>query len=148
MEISIYFNCSDPEQAAALLHLALKELGTKEPQRSVEVELPASVAPPEMPREVAGRAVYADPADPNPATITPQAASTAPSPGIVPTAPAPTITGELVAKAGADLIRSNPAARDGLMALLQKYGVPYAQALKPDQIAPFAADMRALGAQI
>lgn len=86
---------------------------------------------------------------PNPATITPPAAMTAPTaPGAVPTTPAPGITGDMVAKAGADLIAANPQAMGPLNALLQKYGVGCAQELRPDQIGPFATEMRGLGAKI
>ena len=74
---------------------------------------------------------------------------TAPTaPAAVPTSPAPEITGDMVAKAGADLIAANPANMGPLNALLQKYGVSCAQELRPDQIGPFATEMRALGAKI
>jgi hypothetical protein len=92
----------------------------------------------------------------SPAVTIPVGATTAQSslPAIVPTTPAPQITGDMVAKAGADLIRDDagkPAdqrAYPKLMALLQKYGVGCAQELRPDQIGPFATEMRALGAKI
>lgn len=84
-----------------------------------------------------------------PATIPPAVAMTAPTaPAAVPTSPAPEITGDMVAKAGADLIAANPAAMAQLNGLLQKYGVGCAQELRPDQIGPFATEMRALGAKI
>lgn len=96
---------------------------------------------------------------PSPAMTTPSPAQTAPSPAqtapaapaaptAVPTTPAPQITGDMVAKAGADLLAQNPAAMPQLMGLLQKYGVGCAQELKPEQIGPFATEMRALGAKI
>ena len=77
-----------------------------------------------------------------------RAANSAPIPTAVPVSPAPQITGEMVAKAGADLISSNPSTWGPLNALLQKYGVGCAQELKPDQIGAFATEMRALGANI
>lgn len=84
-----------------------------------------------------------------PALTTPAAATIAPTaPTAVPTSPAPQITGDMVAKAGADLIAVNPAAMGPLNALLQKYGVGCAQELRPDQIGPFATEMRALGARL
>ena len=85
---------------------------------------------------------------PSPVMTTPGVAQTAPTPVAVPTTPAPGITGDMVAKAGADLIAANPAAMAQLNALLQKYGVGCAQELRPDQIGPFATEMRALGARI
>ena len=76
------------------------------------------------------------------------AESTIAIPTAVPTSPAPQITGDMIAKAGADLIVSNPAAMGPLNSMLQKYGISCAQELKPDQIGAFATEMRALGAKI
>lgn len=66
----------------------------------------------------------------------------------VPTSPAPEITGDMVAKAGADLLTTNPGTLAALNGLLQKYGVSCAQELRPDQIGAFATEMRGLGAKI
>lgn len=56
----------------------------------------------------------------------------------------------MMANSGANLITiaANPAVMGQLNALFQKYGVGCAQELRPDQIGPFATEMRALGARI
>lgn len=83
------------------------------------------------------------------APVTPPAIPSAPvGTAAVPLAPAPAISLEQVAKAGADLISGNPAKMQELVALLQRFGVPAVQALKPDQIGAFATELRGLGAQI
>lgn len=84
------------------------------------------------------------------APVTPPPVAAAPIPAVaaVPLAPAPVISLEQVAKAGADLISGNPAKMQELVALLQRFGVPAVQALKPDQIGAFATELRGLGAKI
>lgn len=79
---------------------------------------------------------------------TPPAAPVAPVPTAVPVAAAPAITLEQVAKAGADLISAAPAKMPELLALLKQYDVPAVNALKPEQVGPFATALRGLGAKI
>lgn len=79
---------------------------------------------------------------------TPPAAPVAPVPTAVPVATAPAITLEQVAKAGADLISAAPAKMPELLALLKQYDVPAVNALKPEQVGPFATALRGLGAKI
>lgn len=67
---------------------------------------------------------------------------------VVPTTAAPSITLEQLGKAGADLIAANPGMMQPLTALLQQFGVPSVQELRPDQIGAFATAMRGLGAKI
>lgn len=89
------------------------------------------------------------PAPTEPATpVTPPAAPVAPAPTAVPVAAAPAITLEQVAKAGADLISAAPAKMPELLALLKQYDVPAVNALKPEQVGPFATALRGLGAKI
>lgn len=76
------------------------------------------------------------------------AAPVAPAPTAVPVAAAPAITLEQVAKAGADLISAAPAKMPELLALLKQYDVPAVNALKPEQVGPFATALRGLGAKI
>lgn len=76
------------------------------------------------------------------------AAPVAPAPTAVPVAAAPAITLEQVAKAGADLISTAPAKMPELLALLKQYDVPAVNALKPEQVGPFATALRGLGAKI
>lgn len=165
MDINITIKCPDLPLAAAAIAKALmgvkdaEETPTPVTPQGAAVNAPAP-APSPTPAPVAGVPVTASPSEVNPTpgaqqTYIPAATMTAlgpvptvPSPTTVPTAPAPQITGDMVAKAGADLIAANPAAMPQLNGLLQKYGVGCAQELRPDQIGPFATEMRALGAKI
>ena len=145
MDINVTITCPDLPLAAAVFAKAVlghaekteEAIGHDKEGAVCDVPLPAvtPVQPPVSPTTAS-----------TPAMTTPPVATTAPT--SVPTTPAPAITGEAVAKAGADLIASNPAALNPLNALLQKYGVSCAQELRPDQIGPFATEMRALGARV
>lgn len=66
----------------------------------------------------------------------------------VPLAQAPTFTLEQVSKAGADLVTAQPGRMPELMNLLQQFGVQTVNALKPEQLGPFATALRGMGAQI
>ena len=89
------------------------------------------------------------PAPTEPATpVTPPAAPVAPVHTAVPIAAAPAITLEHVAKAGAELIGADPSKMPELLALLKQYDVPAVNALKPEQVGPFATALRGLGAKI
>lgn len=141
MDINVTIKCPDLPLAAAVLAKAIlreeyPENNPTVPSQDTVPTAPAPVNP--IPAELLNRVRTA------PVTVT-----TAPmAPAAVPTTPAPQITGDLVAKAGADLIAANPAAMGPLNGLLQKYGVSCAQELKPDQIGPFATEMRAMGARV
>lgn len=65
-----------------------------------------------------------------------------------PVAAAPSYTLDQVGKAGADLIAGHPEKMQALRTLLQQFGVPAVQALKPDQIGAFATALRGLGAAL
>lgn len=131
-----------PESIKAAMQAAPAQIVTQQPAAAPTASVQASVA--------------ANPIPGAQQSPIPAAAITAPAPtpaapsalGAVPTTPTPQITGGMVAKAGADLIAANPAAMAQLNGLLQKYGVGCAQELRPDQIGPFATEMRALGAKI
>ena len=69
-------------------------------------------------------------------------------PVMPPVAPAPAYTMEQVGKAGADLVAANPGMMPTLMGLMQKYGVTMVTDLKPEQLGPFATELRALGGKI
>ena len=105
----------------------------------------------------------AEPVNPEPVQAAPQPAPVAPvpKPQPVPTAaptPAPqpvqaapepqqkTITIDMLAAAGAPLVDQGKMQQ--LMALLNKYGVQAITQLTPDKYDAFAADLRAIGAQI
>ena len=142
MDITVTIKCPDLPLAAAVLAKAIlrEEYPENNPTVSSQDTVPTAPAPAPAPVNPTTAATLVTP--------THGAAQTAPTPAAVPTSPAPQITGDMVAKAGADLLAQNPAAMPQLMGLLQKYGVGCAQELKPDQIGPFATEMRALGARI
>lgn len=166
MEITVNIKCPDLALAAAALAKAIA--GTKDSgERPTPATPQAAVAsapthaPIQAPATFQAAPVTATPSEANPTagaqpSYTPAAAMTAPapvptapSPTAVPTSPAPQITGDMVAKAGADLLRdTNNAVYPQLMGLLQKYGVGCAQELRPDQLGAFATELRGLGAKI
>lgn len=140
MDINVTIKCPDLPLAAAVLAKAIlrEEYPENNPTVSSQDTVPTAPAPAPVNPTTAATLV----------TPTHGAVSTAPTPVAVPTTPAPAITGDMVAKAGADLLAQNPAALGQLNALLQKYGVSCAQELRPDQIGQFATEMRALGARV
>lgn len=138
MDINVTIKCPDLPLAAAVLAKAILREEYPENTPTVPSQDTAPTAPALVNPTTAATLV----------TTTHGAVSTAPTPVAVPTTPAPEITGDMVAKAGADLIAANPAAMGPLNGLLQKYGVGCAQELRPEQIGPFATEMRALGAKI
>ena len=168
MEITVNIKCPDLALAAAAFAKALSAFNpqiltpsadvspeaVKEVMQSAAVQIaPESVAPAQPENPTPGAQQSFTPAMSTPSTATtaptaPAAVPTSPAPAAVPTSPAPQITGDMVAKAGADLIAANPANMGPLNALLQKYGVSCAQELRPDQIGPFATEMRALRARL
>lgn len=97
-------------------------------------------------------------AAPTPPTVTTPAQASVPvaavpaaptiPPVSAPIAEAPSYTLAQVGKAGADLIAAHPEKMQALMALLQQFGVPSVQALKPDQVGAFATALRGLGATL
>lgn len=82
----------------------------------------------------------------------------APAPAVNTAAPAtesnvvplsgPTYTKDQVAKAGAELIQTNPAKLPELQGLLQQFGVPAVASLQDGQLGAFATALRGLGANI
>jgi len=84
---------------------------------------------------------------PVPTAPTP-AATPAPPPAQPPVAPPPTYTHEQIGKAGADLIAANPSLMPALMELLKRYGANMVTDLKPEQLGPFAIELRAMGAKL
>lgn len=158
MDINVTIKCPDLPLAAAAIAKAI--MGVKDAEETPTPAMPQAAAvnapvpaPSPMPAPVAGVPVTASPSETNPTpgaqqTYTPAAATTVPSPTAVPTTTAPQITGDMVASAGAEFIRDHREMLGPLNALLQKYGVTCATELRPDQIGPFATEMRALGAKI
>lgn len=165
MDINITIKCPDLPLAAAAIAKAL--MGVKDAEetpapvtpQAAAVNAPAP-APSPTPAPVAGAPATVSHSEAIPTPVVPQAYApaaamtapgpvpTAPSPTAVPTTTAPQITGDMVASAGAEFIRDHREMLGPLNALLQKYGVTCATELRPDQIGPFATEMRALGANI
>lgn len=87
---------------------------------------------------------------PAPVPVAAPAAPVQPAPvaPAVPLAAAPSFTVEQVGTAGAELLREHPEKMQDLLALLQQFGVPTVQALKPEQAGTFATALRGLGAKI
>lgn len=144
MDINVTIKCPDIVLAAesfarALFSIRPTTVETVNPETDKAVMQTSPGTIPTVPYTAAV------PTSPGPAVPVTENTSSA---AAVPTTPAPTITGDMVAKAGADLIAANPGAFGPLNALLQKYGVGCAQELRPDQIGPFATEMRALGARL
>lgn len=118
----------------------------------------ASAAPAQLPQQAAPAPVIPYPAQAVVAPATaPQPASVAiPSPAPAqPAAPvqmpqpapaAPAFTPEMIANAGANLLERGLMPQ--LMGLLQKFGVQAVTQLRQDQYPAFAAELRALGANI
>lgn len=154
MEINVTVSCPDLVHAAQLLSSAFNGVGggpaggTAKPASTKVFTADFADAP--VPHGMGVTPEVQPVANPTPATAMPAPvqAPTAPSAIAVPTAAIPQITGDMVAKAGADLIAANRAVMPALNALLQKYGVSCAQELRPDQVGAFATEMRALGAKI
>ena len=65
---------------------------------------------------------------------------------MVPVAAAPSYSMEQIATAGAALVDAGK--RDQLLALLSRFGLQAVTQLQPAQYGTFAAELRALGAQI
>lgn len=91
--------------------------------------------------------IAAPAATPVSAPVTPPVAPTAP---VAPVAPvsAPSYTIDQIAKAGAELISQHKEKIPQLTGLLAQYGVPSIQALRPEQLGPFATALRGLGAAV
>lgn len=107
--------------------------------------VPAASTPPVAPPVSPAPAAPVPPVNPAPSPMPqPQAAP----PVTPPVAPAPTYTYEQVGTAGADLLRDNPGLMPTLTALMNKYGVQLITALRPEQLGPFATELRGLGAKL
>ena len=157
MEINVTVSCPDLVHAAQLLSSAFNGVGggpaggTAKPAPAKVFTAPATdFAGAPVPNGMGVVPEVQPVANPAPTATAPAPVQTlaTPSATAVPTAAIPQITGDMVAKAGADLIAANRAVMPALNALLQKYGVSCAQELRPDQVGAFATEMRALGAKI
>lgn len=106
-----------------------------------------------LPREIKPAMTSATPA-PVPAapvsavpTAVPVSVASAPV-NQAPVAPAPAFTLNQIAKAGADLMATNPGLQPALVELIHKYGAQTVQELPPDKLGAFATELRQMGARI
>ena len=141
MEITIHVQA--PELANAIGSLAAALQGANLP--------PVNPPPPATPPTAASTvlppaATYATaaPAAPS-ASAVPDPAPAAPPPA-VPVAPPPTYTREQIMVAGSALVDAGKIGE--LMKLLEAFGVQAVTHLKPEQLGPFATELRKMGAQI
>ena len=156
-EVNVNIHCPDLALAADKLAMAINHrAGSVEAAAAVLRSEAPTLAAPITPKAVQAPAqapAVATPSAPAQA-FTPPVSRPAPAPVISPApvpAPAtvaPTYTHEQVGRAGADLVAANPAMMPTLMSLLQRYGVQLVTDLKPDQLGPFAVELRGLGARI
>ena len=140
LEINVTVNCPDLMNAAKLLSAALMNHGgclVKDPTPPDTAPLTVHPAP-----------VQPAPVQPAPVQPAPVQPAPAHAPTVAPVSPAPSITLEQLAAAGAALIRNNPAIQGQLMQLLQQFGVQSVMQIKADQIGAFATSLRGMGASI
>lgn len=144
MEVNVKIEA--PDLSAAILKLAEaitpKAVTTRLEQPMIPTA-PAPITPaPTTPAPVPGpTAAPAATAGPSAATVP----GNAPVP-VVPVAAAPSYSMEQIATAGAALVDAGK--RDQLLELLGRFGVQAVTQLQPAQFGVFAAELRALGAQI
>ena len=159
MEINV--RIETPDLSAAILKLAVVWAQPVEPASASAVAAAAKVAEAAMPQ------VPATPTAPAPVTPAPTTPAPAPGPAaapvptagpsaatapgntpapVVPVAAAPSYSMEQIATAGAALVDAGK--RDQLLALLSRFGLQAVTQLQPAQYGTFAAELRALGAQI
>lgn len=159
MEVNV--RIETPDLSAAILKLAEVWAQPVEPASAPAVAAAAKVAEAAMPQ------VPATPTSPAPVTPAPTTPAPAPGPAaapvptagpsavtapgntpapVVPVAAAPSYSMEQIATAGAALVDAGK--RDQLLALLSRFGLQAVTQLQPAQYGTFAAELRALGAQI
>lgn len=139
-EVHVTIHCPDLLAAAQLI-----AKGHGAPATTVAPVAPAPV-PVEAKQQIQPAAVNPTTSG-SPSTPTPTG-SRSESPAPVPLAQAPTFTQAEIAKAGADLIASNPALMPKVNELLTQYGIQTLDKLNPDQYGAFATALRGLGAKI
>lgn len=129
-----------PQITAAPAPAAVNPVAAQPP---VAAPTSAATIPSAMPAQVS-------PTISNPAPVASAVPAPAAAPAAVPTAAvptaAPTYTLDALARAGAALAQAGK--MNEAMAVLAKYGVQTVNQLKPEQYGAFAAELRALGAQI
>lgn len=144
MEVNVKIEA--PDLSAAILKLA-EAITPKTVAAPVEQLAPPTAPAPITPAPTTPAPAPGPTAAPVP-TAGPSAATVpgnAPAP-VVPVAAAPSYSMEQIATAGAALVDAGK--RDQLLELLGRFGVQAVTQLQPAQFGVFAAELRALGAQI
>lgn len=154
-KINVTVSCPDITLAADTLAAAILHQTTVIKNTAPVSPAPVTAAPAQIPAPAPVNPAQAMPVATTAQAAPPATASSAPTAmpvnaptGQPPVAPAPTYTYEQVGKAGADLVAANQGMMPTLMALLQRYGVQLVTDLKPEQLGPFATELRGLGAKI
>ena len=144
MEVTVKIEA--PDLSAAVLKLA-EAIAPKAVTTPVE-----QLAPPTAPAPITPAPTTPAPAPgPTAAPVPTAGPSAVTAPGnapapVVPVAAAPSYSMEQIATAGAALVDAGK--RDQLLELLGRFGVQAVTQLQPAQFGVFAAELRALGAQI
>lgn len=128
---------------------------------AAKVDAPRPQASPAVPTATQSTAPVSQPVPTQAPAPVPSAPVTPPAP--VPTAPvpptqaaptlppvsaAPAYSYDQVMKAGAELVAATPGAMEQVMALFARYGVQQVSGLTPEQLGPFATELRGLGAKL
>lgn len=160
-EIKIAVSCPDLLQAATIFATAMGGIKITEPNFTKPASAPAVTSTstaqsvpavtPSVNQAAPVNPVAVNPTNGRPSMMASMMSScpsnTAPDAG-VPLAQAPTFTPEQVARAGAALLSDQPGKMQELMGLLAQFGVQTVDALRPDQLGPFATALRGMGARI
>ena len=147
LEIRVNIHCPDLVTAAGMLAGVIQKLDPAAKQPAPLPETPQDRAPNQVQQPVPQPQ-----APPVQVPTAPPQTESAPSPApavppVVPTE-GPTYTNWDVSRAGADLIRDNPGIQPQIVALKEQFGVGSAMELTPEQLGPFAAALRQLGAKL
>lgn len=139
----VWAQLGEPAFASAVVAAAAKVAEASMPQVPATPTAPAPITPaPTTPAPVPGPIVPPVPTA-GPSAATAPGNALAP---VVPVAAAPSYSMEQIATAGAALVDAGK--RDQLLELLGRFGVQAVTQLQPAQFGVFAAELRALGAQI
>lgn len=171
MNIEVTIRAAELADAIKELASAIKLTGAAQPRveggelvvpagttlTATAVEAPAPAAEPEKPKRTRKKAAET-PVEPAVApqateqeqdTPAPQTPAESPAEAPVAIAPAgPVPTMDQIANAGAKLLDDDASKMPALLDLLSEYGVQAITYLKEDQLASFAARLRALGAEV
>lgn len=142
----VWAQLGEPAFASAVVAAAAKVAEASMPQVPATPTAPAPITPaPTTPAPAPGPTAAPVPTA-GPSAATAPGNALAPVVPVVPVAAAPSYSMEQIATAGAALVDAGK--RDQLLELLGRFGVQAVTQLQPAQFGVFAAELRALGAQI